>query len=155
MHIMYLGVVALCVCVYVLFPFFATSLSSLYVRSVSVVSCASLACSARAVLCKFVVCRWCSISTVWILSGVVLRYWVDRSLRFHVQIKVAGSQLSRHGARQSYAFHLRGAGVCSLSNCLITREWRILFWAGFRSGAHHRAPERQATLSGRLNLQSF
>jgi hypothetical protein len=139
------SVLLLCVCVCVV-SLLATSLSSLYMRSVGVSPALRLLLGS-AVLCEFVVCRWCSASTAWVLSGVAPRYWVYRSLRFHVQIKVAGSRLSIHGARQSYAFHLRGACVCSLSNCLTTREWRVPYRAGFRSGAHlRRALERQVTL---------
>src|SRR5256714_10259237 len=92
--------VLLCVCVCVI-SLLATSLSSLYVRSVGLSPALRLlACLlGSAVLCESVVCRWCSASTAWVLSGVAPRYWVDRSLRFHVQIKVAGSRLSIHGAR--------------------------------------------------------
>ena len=62
------SVLLLCVCVYVV-SFLATSLSSLYVRSVGVSpTLRLLARLGWAVLCEFVVCRWCSASTAWILA---------------------------------------------------------------------------------------
>jgi hypothetical protein len=110
MYLVYTSVLLLCVV-----SLLATSLSSLYVPSVDV---------SPALRFKFVVCRWYSAlrlsgSPIWVAP----RYWVDRSLRFHVQIKVPGRGLRTHGVGQSHAFHLRGACVSrSLSNCLITRE---------------------------------